>query len=95
MRSDDIASVRFRTTVFEPGYEPREVDTFLERAESALRHYEGGLANAAAPLDADTVTHIRFTSTRYREGYHPQDVDGFLDRLAEAFERHERDHASH
>lgn len=91
MRSDDIATVRFRTTVFEPGYEQQEVDTFLDRAAEALRQYEGGLASADIPLDAQSIEHVRFTSTRFREGYHAHDVDGFLDRLGEAFARHERD----
>lgn len=80
MHSDDIAQARFRTTRFEPGYDQREVDTFLERVESALRAHEGGLAASTAPIDADEIVRVRFTPTRFREGYHPEDVDDILDR---------------
>lgn len=98
MRSEDVVQERFRTTRFEPGYDQREVDAFLESAAHALRSFEadgGRIDGGEPPIDqtaigSDAIASVRFTPTRYREGYHPADVDAFLDRLASAFERLER-----
>lgn len=96
MHSEDVAHERFRTTRLQPGYDQREVDTFLDSAAEALQALERrdadatGLAATNVTFGSAAVASVRFTSTRYREGYHPADVDEFLDRLAAAFERLER-----
>lgn len=84
MRSDDIIRQRFQTTRFTRGYEPSEVDSFLERAVEALRSHEGGLATAQQAFDASAVEEARFSETMMRQGYDQSEVDAFLDRLAEA-----------
>ncbi|MGO2112551.1 MAG: DivIVA domain-containing protein [Pseudoclavibacter sp.] len=88
MRSDDIVSQRFTTTRFEPGYDQREVDAFLERSAATLRCHEVG-DRADNSITASEAIDVRFTPSRFRVGYDVDEVDHFLDKLAAALRRFE------
>lgn len=67
---------RFGTTRLTEGYDPGEVDAFVDRVVAAL----GG----AGGLSAEQVRAVRFTPVRLREGYTMGDVDDWLDDVARA-----------
>lgn len=67
---------RFGTTRLTEGYDPGEVDAFVDRVVAAL----GG----AGGLSAEQVRAVRFTPVRLREGYTMGDVDDWLDRVVAA-----------
>ena len=64
--------IRFASTRFGPGYDPQEVDDFIDRCERAVRSGDGSVT-------ARQVAEKRFTATRFREGYDMDEVDRFLD----------------
>ncbi|QNN63798.1 DivIVA domain-containing protein [Leucobacter denitrificans] len=66
----------------EKGYQPKQVDEFLDRARSA---YED---NEAPPLTAADVRNLAFKLQRH--GYVPRYVDAALDRLEDVFFERER-----
>ena len=66
----------------EKGYQPKQVDEFLNRARTA---YED---NAAKPLTASDVRNLAFKMQRH--GYVPRYVDAALDRLEDVFFERER-----
>jgi DivIVA domain-containing protein len=68
-----------------PGYDPREVDVFLEEARQAY------ISDAAA-LSSDDIRHAAFRVVR-REGYSVRHVDAALERLEEAFAAREQERA--
>lgn len=65
-----IEKALFRTTRMQPGYDERDVDTFLDEAVAALRR--GELPDAPG---------ARFGTTRIRPGYNEMDVDDLLDEI--------------
>jgi DivIVA domain-containing protein len=72
-----IKNVRFSTTRLAPGYDEKEVDTFLDKLLAALS--EDGHFDRLELLD------IRFTKRRrLRPGYAVPDVDTFMEELAQA-----------
>lgn len=66
---------RFRPVRFGAGYEPQEVDEFVDRIQRALRTGDGSVT-------AKGVLQKRFTNTRFSEGYAIHDVDDYLDNVA-------------
>lgn len=76
----DVRSVRF-PLVRRGGYDPRQIDPFLETVVGRL---EGGEATDP-PLDAAAVHNARFATVR-RGGYAPAEVDAFLDRVIDALD---------
>lgn len=89
MRSEDVLNEQFRATKYDLGYDPLEVDNFLDQAARALHSYETG-ETQSLPLTAAQVEDVTFESTRFKTGYDQREVDEFLDRLADAFAQHER-----
>jgi DivIVA domain-containing protein len=72
-----IKNVQFSTTRLTPGYDKKEVDTFLDKLVAAL--------SEQGQLDRSELHDIRFsTTTRLRPGYAIPDVDTFLERVAQA-----------
>lgn len=68
-----------------PGYDPAEVDAFLDRAREAFAVTDGD-----AGLTSDDIRHTAFRVVR-RKGYSARHVDAALERLEEAFAARERD----
>src|SRR5690606_34996589 len=68
----------------ELGYQPDQVDTFLERARAS---YEGGAA-AGSRMTAAEVRSAAFSVKKH--GYSARYVDAALDRLEEVFYERER-----
>lgn len=68
-----------------PGYDPAEVDAFLDRAREAFSVVEGDPG-----LSSDDIRHTAFRVVR-RKGYSARHVDAALERLEEAFATRERD----
>lgn len=66
----------FTTGRFREGYDPQDVDAFVDRVFAAL---DGGEALTSADIRG-----ISFTPVRFREGYDVAEVDAFLD-LAEGW----------
>lgn len=84
--ADELRAARFAQTQFAPGYDEREVDTFLDRATAALERLEAGGAPGSAGLTVADVRAARFTPTRMRRGYDMADVDAVLDAVAATLE---------
>lgn len=68
-----------------PGYDPAEVDAFLDRAREAFSAAEGDPG-----LTSDDIRHTAFRVVR-RKGYSARHVDAALERLEEAFATRERE----
>ncbi len=66
-----------RTGVFSWGYDPEEVDAFLEQAKESYSNPQPG------GTDEQAVRNVAFG--RKRRGYRPELVDSALDRLETAF----------
>lgn len=64
---------RFRQTRWRAGYNPDEVDGFVEAVDDALR-------SPTPRLSARDVARTRFTPVMLMTGYHMGDVDDYLDR---------------
>jgi len=75
-----IRNARFRTTRLRPGYDDREVDTFLDRLVAAL--------SDPGSLDPLLVREARFPLTRWRPGYEPAEVEALLDEVERYAEGH-------
>jgi DivIVA domain-containing protein len=65
-----IKDVRFMTTGLRPGYDEKEVDTFLDRLIADV--------TVGGRLDRDELHSVQFTRTRLRPGYTLEAVDSFL-----------------
>jgi DivIVA domain-containing protein len=65
---------RFPASRLQPGYEPEEVDAFLEVIRDTF------LGASEHPLTADEVRTKQFSTTRLRPGYDESAVDDFLDK---------------
>jgi DivIVA domain-containing protein len=63
----------FSVTRLRPGYDPEQVDAFLEAISDTF------LGVREPPLTASEVQDKRFTTTRHRPGYDQGEVDAFLD----------------
>jgi DivIVA domain-containing protein len=63
---------RFPVTRWRPGYDPEQVDAFLEAICDTF------LGIRKPPLTAIEVRDKQFTTTRLRPGYDEEDVDAFL-----------------
>lgn len=85
---EDVLQRRFDEVNLRSGYDPDEVDDFLDTAAQALRAHASRGASEAL-LTADRVLLIRFTATHFRRGYEPAQVDALLAELAEALRAHE------
>jgi DivIVA domain-containing protein len=70
---DRIRTVRFSTTILQPGYDEREVDKFLDKLAADLGEF--------GRLDPAEVRDVTFSTTRLRPGYCEQEVDDFLDEV--------------
>lgn len=68
-----------------PGYNPAEVDAFLDRARQAFAVTDGDPG-----LTSDEIRHTAFRLAR-RKGYSARHVDAALERLEEAFAARERE----
>ena len=86
---EQVRDQRFATTRLTTGYNEREVDDFLDRAEFTLEAFRSGRPDRAT-LSSQEVERVQFSTTRARPGYDPEQVDRFLDVLAEELRRHER-----
>ncbi len=65
---------RFSATRLRPGYQPEQVDDFLEAICDTFRGVR------EPPLTAAEVRDKQFTITLWRTGYDEEEVDAFLDR---------------
>lgn len=95
LSAGDVRAVRFTRTSFREGYDPDEVDAFLERAAATLAAFASGRP-LEAPLTREHVEAVRFRPTRLREGYDQDEVDDLLDDVADALAeaaRAAREHA--
>ncbi len=77
---DDVVNVAFpKPPIGQRGYNPVEVDDFLDRIEVALRHPD------QHTLTAEQVSTMVFpVAPQGARGYHEGEVDDFLDRAVEA-----------
>lgn len=76
----DVRAVRF-PLVRRGGYDPKQVDPFLEVVAQTL---EGGPL-ADPTMNAEYIHGVRFGTVR-RSGYEPTKVDAFLDRVIDTLE---------
>ncbi|MBB2922370.1 DivIVA domain-containing protein [Cellulomonas cellasea] len=83
LSAGDVREVRFTRTSFREGYDPDEVDAFLERVATTLGAFASGRP-LEAPLTREHVEAVRFRPTKFREGYDQDEVDDFLDLVAAA-----------
>jgi DivIVA domain-containing protein len=74
---------RFRQTHWRTGYDPTEVDAFVQTVEDAL-------CSPAPDLKAFDVLWQDFTTVRLKPGYHRDDVDGYLERANQVLKQRER-----
>src|SRR5215470_10004809 len=65
---------RFSVSRLRPGYEPEQVDAFLEVIRDTF------LGVSEPPLTADEVRTKQFSTTQLRPGYDEPEVDDFLDK---------------
>lgn len=86
LSAGDVREKRFTRTSFREGYDPEEVDAFLDRAATTLAAYASGRP-PEAPLTPEHVDAVRFRPTRFREGYDQDEVDDFLDLVTDALAR--------
>jgi len=68
-----VRTQRFSVTRLRPGYDPEQVDAFLEAIGDTF------LGVREPPLTASEVRDKRFTTTRLRPGYGEEEVDAFLE----------------
>lgn len=80
----DALHTPFRLRYYRAGYEPDQVDDFLDEAAAALRDVAAGATPAMTVADVFDIT---FTPTRFRDGYDQAQVDEFLDRVADTLEQ--------
>jgi DivIVA domain-containing protein len=73
----------FRQTRWRTGYDPIEVDDFVQTVENALD-------SAAPQLDAFDVFWQDFTTVRLKPGYHMDDVDSYLERVEQVLGQRQR-----
>ena len=71
----DLRPEQFSTSRLRPGYDPDEVDAFLE----AIRETFLGVREPF--LTSDDVRNKRFSTTRLRPGYDQEEVDALLDEV--------------
>jgi DivIVA domain-containing protein len=71
MSTDVMQDTRFRQTRFRAGYDPDEVDAFVEAVADSLR-------SPIPRLDASDVAWQRFSSVILKRGYDRDDVDDYL-----------------
>jgi DivIVA domain-containing protein len=71
MSTDVMQETRFRQTRFRAGYDPEEVDAFVEVVADSLR-------SPMPQLDASDVAWQRFSSVVLKRGYDRDDVDDYL-----------------
>lgn len=78
LTSQDVRGVQFgKSVVGRHGYNPSEVDAFLERAARALTLL---LSGQAAELTPEMVRNVAFTTAPLgTRGYHEDEVDSFLE----------------
>ncbi|WP_026118266.1 DivIVA domain-containing protein [Nocardiopsis salina] len=88
MSATSVRNKQFAITRLTTGYNEKEVDDFLDRAEFTLTMLAEGRPDRAT-LSATDVERVQFATTRARPGYDPEQVDLFLDALAEELRRYE------
>jgi DivIVA domain-containing protein len=71
----DLRPEQFSTTRLRPGYDPDEVDAFLEAIRETL------LGIREPFLTSDDVRNKQFSFTRLRPGYDQEEVDALLDEV--------------
>jgi DivIVA domain-containing protein len=71
MSTDVMQDTSFRPTRFRAGYDPDEVDAFVEAVADSLR-------SPMPRLDASDVAWQRFSSVILKRGYDRDDVDDYL-----------------
>ncbi len=76
---DDVVSKHFRPQQVLKGYDPDEVDDFLD-------HVARAMAGFAPPISAMDVREHEFTGQRWRGSYNAEEVDDFLECIARTFE---------
>jgi DivIVA domain-containing protein len=95
LTAKDIERATFTATTLRRGYDQRQVDEFLDRVVSTLRHVEQvGVPDAAAGAWAVTAAEadrVSFTQTQVRGGYDEREVDEFLDRIVSTLRHYEQD----
>jgi len=70
-----VRGIKFSTTRMRPGYDEKDVDTFLEGVRNTF------LGQKNPPLTAHDIRNIQFSTTRMRPGYDEEEVDAFLDKV--------------
>lgn len=86
--AEDVRTARF-PLIRRGGYDPRQVDPFLEAVAQRL---EGGM-HADPAIDASAVHNARFATVR-RGGYSPAEVDAFLDRVIDTLDPTQAHHVA-
>jgi DivIVA domain-containing protein len=70
--AERVSAPGFSITRWRPGYDPEEVDLFLEDLSDTF------LGVRQPPLTAAEVAGKQFSTTRLRPGYDEEEVDAFL-----------------
>lgn len=88
LRSDDIVVRQFGYTRFGAGYDPDEVDEYLDEIVKAMRVHEGAAPAAAPPLPAVAAHGVRSKTfaTRGMGAVDREAVDAYLARCADALD---------
>ena len=79
----DALHTPFRIRTLRSGYEPDQVDDFLDLVAAALTDVQAGQTPTMTIHD---VFAVKFDTTRFQPGYHMDQVDDFLDLVADTFE---------
>jgi DivIVA domain-containing protein len=98
LTANDVRKKQFGTTRLRPGYDPEEVDAFLDEIAAALDRLAaerarlsgtrgGPSPQAPGSLTSADVERKQFSTTRMRPGYEQKDVDDFLDLAAAELDR--------
>ena len=79
----DALHAPFRLVRFRGGYDPKQVDDFMDQVEVALREATSGGVPALSVAD---IFDAQFHKTWFELGYARDDVDDFLDRTADTLQ---------
>jgi len=79
----DAVHAPFRLVRFRAGYDPTQVDDFMDKVAVALREATSGGVPA---LSVNDIFDAQFQRTRFALGYDRNDVDDFLDRTADTLQ---------
>ncbi len=93
LSSNDIRQVLFTTTSSEEGYDPTQVQSFLDKVAQTLSRLESGhtsTADGKRLLEPQQLLQQRFLGTKFRNGYAVDEVDDLLNKASDTLNEYVR-----